>query len=82
MDTNILVAVITSVTSAASTSGVAITAILLNNKRFDLTDKRLDRMESSFESRLDRIDAKLESIDTRLNEMTLDIAKLKMGYRE
>jgi hypothetical protein len=59
-DSNILVAVITSVTSAASTAGVAITALVLNNKRFDLIEKRLDKMES-----------KLESIDTRLNEMTL-----------
>jgi hypothetical protein len=71
IDTNILVAVITSVTSAASTAGVAITAIVINNKRFELLEKRLDKIET-----------KLEGIDTRLNEITLDIAKLKLGYHE
>ena len=71
MDTNILIAVITSVTSASATAGVAITALVLNNKRFDLIERRLDKIEG-----------KLEAIDTRLNEMTLDIAKLKIGYRE
>jgi peptidoglycan hydrolase CwlO-like protein len=71
MDANLLTAVITSVSSAASTAGVATTALVLNNKRFDLIEKRLDKIE-----------AKLESIDARMNEMTVDIAKLKIGYRE
>ncbi len=71
MDANVLTAMITSVTTAASTAGVAITALVLNNKRFELIEKRLDKIE-----------AKLESIDGRLNEMTVDIARLKMGYRE
>ena len=66
-----MVAVITSVTSAGSTAGVAITALVLNNKRFDLIEPRLDKIES-----------KLDGIDSRLNEMMLDIAKLKMGYHE
>jgi tetrahydromethanopterin S-methyltransferase subunit G len=70
VDANILVAVATSVTAAASTSGVAITALILNNKRFDLIEKRLDKIET-----------KLDGMDTRLNEITLDIAKLKIGYQ-
>jgi hypothetical protein len=82
MDATILTAIITSVTSAASTVGVAITALVLNTKRFDLIERRMDRLEESFVKRLDRIDAKLEGIDARLNEMTIDIAKLKIGYHE
>jgi hypothetical protein len=39
-------------------------------------------VEDSIGKRLDRIDAKLEGIDTRLNEVTLAIAKVKMGYGE
>ena len=71
MEPNVLTAIITSVTTAGSTAGVAITALVLNNKRFELLEKRLDKIE-----------AKLESIDGRLNEMTIDIAKLKMGFHE
>jgi tetrahydromethanopterin S-methyltransferase subunit G len=71
MDANLVTAIVTSVTTAGSTAGVAITALVINNKRFDLIEKRLDKIE-----------AKLEAIDTRLNDMTLDIAKLKIGYRE
>jgi hypothetical protein len=71
IEANVLAAVITSVTSAGATAGVAITALVLNNKRFDLIERRLDKIET-----------KLESIDTRLNEITVDIAKLKMGFHE
>jgi hypothetical protein len=39
---------------------------VLNNKRFDLIERRLAKIE-----------CKLEAIDTRLNEMTLHVAKLK-----
>jgi hypothetical protein len=39
MDPNIVMAVTTSVTSAGATAGVAITALVLNNKRFDLIGK-------------------------------------------
>ena len=62
MDSNILVAVITSVTSAASTTGVAITAIILNNKRFEVMERRIE----SIETKLDMIIGKANDIDTRL----------------
>ena len=78
MDANVTVAIITAVTTSASTAGVAITALVLNNKRFDALDKRFELIER----RLDKIETKLDSIDARLNEMTIDIAKLKMGYHE
>lgn len=56
MDSSVLVAIVTSITTAGSTAGVAITALVLNNKRFDLIEKRLAKIET-----------KLESIDARLN---------------
>lgn len=71
MDPNLLAAVVTSISTAAATAGVAITALVLNNKRFDLIERRLDKIE-----------ARLDAIEARLNEMTVDIAKLKMGFRE
>lgn len=49
MTDNIIVAIITSVATAASTAGVAITALVLNNKRFDLIEKRLDAIERRLE---------------------------------
>jgi hypothetical protein len=70
MDQNLLVDIVTSITTAASTAGVAITALVLNNKRFDLMERRLDKIET-----------KLESIDGRLGELTVDVAVLKAGFK-
>ena len=41
MDPNLAVALITAVTTASSTAGVAITALVLNNKRFDMVEDAL-----------------------------------------
>jgi hypothetical protein len=63
---NVLAAIITSIATAASTAGVAITALVLNNKRFDLIEKRLDAIER-----------KLELIQSDLKQFYKDIALLR-----
>jgi tetrahydromethanopterin S-methyltransferase subunit G len=70
---NVLAAIITSIATAASTAGVAITALVLNNKRFDLIEKRLD----SIERRIDGFDRKLDVIQTDLKQFYKDIAQLR-----
>jgi hypothetical protein len=62
MDANLLIAVATSVTTAASIRGVAITALVLNSRHLNLIDKQLDR-----------IDIRLGGIESRLNEIALKL---------
>ena len=45
MDANLLSAIVTSIATAGSTAGVAITAIVLNNKRFESLERRLESIE-------------------------------------
>lgn len=80
MDANLLTAVVTSICTAGSTAGVAIVALVINNKRFDLIEKRLD----SLEHRIDRLDARLDRIEGDLKEFyrvqaehATDISRLK-----
>jgi len=81
MDSNLLTALVTNVTAAGSTAGVAITALLLSNKRIDRVeaaldrvDARLDRLTASMDLRFDQftalMDARLESVDARLESLT------------
>lgn len=58
MTDNVIAAIITSVATAASTVGVAITALVLNNKGFDLIEKRL----GSVERKLELIESDLEQV--------------------
>jgi tetrahydromethanopterin S-methyltransferase subunit G len=55
---DLIAAVITSVATAASTTGVAIAALLLNNEGFNLIEKRLD----SIEHKLELIEGDIEQI--------------------
>ena len=77
MDSNLVIAIV----SAGSTAGVAITALLVSNKRIDRVESALDRLESHMENRFERMEsrlermetrfmAKLDSIDTRLEMLT------------
>lgn len=65
VDNSLVIAIIASVTTASSTAGVAITALVISNKR-------IDRVEAA----LDRFGAKLESIDTHLEMLTGSIHDL------
>lgn len=58
MTDDLIAAVITSVATAASTTGVAIAALLLNNEGFNLIEKRLD----SIEHKLELIEGDIEQI--------------------
>ena len=73
VDSNLLTAVITSITTAGSTAGVAIVALVLNNKRFDLIEKRLDRIDV----RLDGIERDLKEFYKLQAEHSTDIARMK-----
>jgi tetrahydromethanopterin S-methyltransferase subunit G len=65
---NSLVVIIASVAGSASTAGVAITALVLNSKGFDLIDKRLD----SIERKLELISSNLERIEQLSARTCLD----------
>ncbi len=70
MDSNITVALVTSVCTAGSTAGVAITALLLSNKRIDRVEAAIDRLNGRFDSmdsRFDLLTGALHDIDKRLS---------------
>ncbi len=69
MDSNLLVAIVTSITTASSTAGVAITALMLSNKRIDRVEARLDRVESRIEAGFEKIHAALEMLTGSLHDI-------------
>jgi len=70
VDSNLVVAIVTSVCTAGSTAGVAITALLLSNKRIDRVEAALDRLNGRFDSmdaRFELLTGALHDIDKRLS---------------
>jgi hypothetical protein len=67
MDSNLVVAIVTSVCTAGSTAGVAIVALMLSNKRMDRIEAALDRMTASVDSRLEMLTGSMHDIDKRLS---------------
>jgi hypothetical protein len=67
MDNNTLVAIVTSVCTAGSTAGVAITALVLSNKRIDRVEIAIDGLTNSVNSRLDLLTGALHDLDKRLS---------------
>jgi len=70
MDSNIIVAVVTSVATAGSTAGVAITALVLSNKRADRIEAGLDKLSTSMEmltGALHELDKRVGIIEDRGN---------------
>jgi hypothetical protein len=53
MDSDLVVAIVTRVCMAGSTAGVAITALVLSNKRIDRVETAIDGFTNSVNSRLD-----------------------------
>ncbi len=47
MDNNLLAAIVRSIATAASTSGAVITALVLQNKRIDRLETKLDKIDGS-----------------------------------
>lgn len=60
MDKNTLVAIVTSVCTAGSTAGVAITALVLSNKRIDRAESAIDGLTNSVNLRLDLLTGALQ----------------------
>jgi len=67
MDYNSVVAIVTSVCTASSTAGVAITALVLSNKRFDRVETAIGGLTNSVNSRLKLLTGALRDIDKRLS---------------
>ena len=67
MDSNIVEAVVTSICTASSTAGVAITALVLSNKRIDRVESAIDGLTNSVNSRLDLLTGALHDLDKRLS---------------
>jgi hypothetical protein len=67
VDSNVVVAIVTSVCTAGSTAGVAITALFLSNKSIDRVEAALDRLTTSMDSRLEMLTGSLHDIDKRLS---------------
>ena len=62
MDSNLVIAIVTGVSTAASTAGVAITALLLSNKRIDRIEANLDKINATLEMLI----GSLHDLDKRL----------------
>jgi outer membrane murein-binding lipoprotein Lpp len=69
MDANLTTAII----SASATALVAITALLVNNKRFDDMGARMNDLNS----RMTRLETKLDHIESMLVGYCLDVARIK-----
>lgn len=67
MDSNLLVAIVTSVCTSGSTAGVAIVALILSNKRIDGLEAALDRHTASVDARLDILTEAMHDLDRRLS---------------
>jgi hypothetical protein len=67
VDSNVVVAIVTSVSTAASTAGVAITALLLSNKRIDRLEVILDRNLERINVTLKMLTGSLHHLDKRLS---------------
>jgi hypothetical protein len=67
VDSALLSTIVTSVTTAASTAGVAITALVLSNKRMDRIESKLDALEARFGAGLDALTGSLHELDKRLS---------------
>ena len=63
MDNSTIVAIATSVCTASSTAGVAITALVLSNKRIDRVEAAIDKVNST----LEMLTGSLHDIDKRLS---------------
>jgi hypothetical protein len=61
VDSALIVAVVTSLSTAGSTAGVAMTALLLSNKRIDRVEAALDRLSTTVEARFESVDTRLAS---------------------
>jgi len=69
MDSNLVVAIVTSVCTACSTAGVAITALMLSNKCIDRVEAALDRVNTSLEmltGSMHELDKRLSIIEDRV----------------
>jgi hypothetical protein len=63
LDRNLVVAVVTSICTASSTAGVAITALVLSNNRMDRVEASIDKMSAA----LEMLTGSLHGIDKRLS---------------
>jgi hypothetical protein len=69
MDSSLLAAIVTSVTSAGSTAGVAITALYMQSKRLDRIESKLDKLDTSLEmltGSLHEVDKRLSVVEDRM----------------
>ena len=69
MDGNLVVAMVTSVCTAGSTAGVAITALMPSNKRIDRVESALDKLTDKIDDRFSGIDARLDILSGSLHEI-------------
>lgn len=69
MDSNLATAIVTSIATAGSSAGVAITALVLQNKRIDRVEGKLDKIETALEmltGALHELDKRLSILEDRL----------------
>ena len=65
MDSNLAVAIVTSVCTAGSTAGVAITALVLSSKRMDRLEAKMDGLDA----RMEMLNGAMHELDKRLSIM-------------
>jgi hypothetical protein len=69
VDSNLLTAIVTSVCTAGSTAGVAITALLVQSKRMDRVEGKLDKIDLTLEmltGAMHELDKRVSVIEDRI----------------
>jgi hypothetical protein len=62
---------------AGSTAGVAITALILSNKRIDRVELALDRLGAKFDTKFESLDARLEMLTGSIHDLDKRLALLE-----
>lgn len=63
MDQSLTAAIVTSIVSSGSTAGVAIVALIINNKRFDSVERKMEKIDTS----LEMLNGTTKELDKRLS---------------
>ena len=69
MDSNLLATIVTSVTTAGSTAGVAIVALLLNNRRVGALEKTMEKGFDKMDHRFEKLETAVEMLNGTTKEL-------------
>jgi hypothetical protein len=69
MDSALIAAIVTSLATAGSTAGVAVVAILTQNRRIDRLEKKFDDLEAIVRGGFEGVNTKIELLTGAMHEL-------------